>query len=139
MQTIHKLRHIDLHSALRSIYHFIEARLLLDMPAERDFEDTACIRLEKAIVTYLFFITADAEPRANDGAETTTALLNMTQQRTGHMLSAKATHAAQTLIWKKAGAVSAEASEAWCLLLQHGIFDGAGLVNKARIGRSVIL
>ncbi|KAI7215800.1 hypothetical protein KC333_g5221 [Hortaea werneckii] len=54
-------------------------------------------------------------------------------------LSAKATHAAQTLIWKNADRHGSQTAESWLRLLQHPMFDSAGLLNKAKIWRKAII
>lgn len=132
---MHRMRQISVHSTLRLLAQLICSRLLVDLPTDDVPDDEAYVRLEKAVVTYTLFATAQNDSQPAVTADDIASLLDAIHQRSKRPLSAEATHASQTLIWKATGAVSGEASESWCQLLQHDIFDGAGLVNKARIGR----
>lgn len=54
-------------------------------------------------------------------------------------LSAPATHAAQTLLWKKVeaavGQEQDDTAEAWCRLCLHPLLEKAGAQNKVKITR----
>ncbi|KAF2447271.1 SPO22-domain-containing protein [Karstenula rhodostoma CBS 690.94] len=58
-------------------------------------------------------------------------------------LSAQATHAAQTLLWKQVEATSSrgqhEEAEAWCGICLHSLFNLAGEINKSKIARKIIM
>ncbi|TKA83433.1 hypothetical protein B0A55_00323 [Friedmanniomyces simplex] len=138
MQTINKLSRISLQSTLVALTDFVVTRLLPDCMPDDAEDGRRSDRLERAIVTYVMFVTASNELPAFDAAAGVKFILDEVSHRTKRTLSAKATHAAQTLIWKKAGAPNAECVEEWCRLLRHAVFESAGQMNKARIGRKAI-
>ncbi|KAK0875733.1 sporulation-specific protein 22 [Friedmanniomyces endolithicus] len=138
MQTVNKLRRISLHSALVGLTDFITTRLLPDCVPDDAVDERRSDRLERAIVTYVIFVTTSDELPARDTAAGVKFILDEVSHRTTRTLSARATHAAQTLIWKKTGAADAESSDEWCQLLRHAVFESAGHMNKAKIGRKAI-
>ncbi|KAK0871741.1 sporulation-specific protein 22 [Friedmanniomyces endolithicus] len=138
MQTMNRLRRIDLHSTLVGLTDFITTRLLPDCVPDEAADERRFDRLERAIVTYVMFVTTSDELPTRDTAAGVKFILDEVSHGTKRTLSARATHAAQTLVWKKAGAANVESSDEWCQLLRHAVFDSAGHMNKAKIGRKAI-
>ncbi|KAM3419440.1 hypothetical protein BST61_g5366 [Cercospora zeina] len=65
-------------------------------------------------------------------------LPEMIQQQQCESFATKATHAAQTLIWKATDGTDSEIARSCCQLLRHPLFGNAGHVNKGRIGRKLM-
>ena len=135
MQTVHKLRHISARSALSALQFLVKGRLLHDLAADEGPNSAGIYRLEVAIVNYLLFATSSSDLPPEEVVADAKSLLDAVSDWDKRPLSAKATHAAQTLIWKCAGNPSDAASILWTKMLQHPVFDSAGQLNKARIGR----
>jgi len=95
--------------------------------------------VEKAAVTYVLFATTADDLPEQDTLASIRSILDDVAFHTKRTLSAKATHAAQTLVWKRAGALNGDYVDDWCRLLRHVVFESAGQMNKARIGRFVTL
>ena len=135
MQTIHRARRVSAETACNAIRRLITERLLQDLTDEGDTGSSNIDYMEKACVTYTLFASTDLrESRAATDALRNT--LDAVVQRRNNVLSPKATHAAQTLMWKAVGASDPETAEVWCTLLRHPLFEAAGQTNKARIARS---
>ena len=139
MQSIHRVRHVSLEAACHAIWKLVTTRLLPDLSAASETEVIFQTWIEKACVTYTLFATSSIDATSDfviAGLEDT---LNAVVQRSNTAFSPKATHAAQALIWKAAGTADPDTGDRWCRLLRHPLFDGAGQVNKARVGRYVTL
>ncbi|KAI6994451.1 hypothetical protein KC329_g2826 [Hortaea werneckii] len=95
--------------------------------------------IERTVVTYSLFATTSNDIDAVEVIDSFHDLLEVLHRHMKTPLSAKATHAAQTLIWKNADRHGLEAAENWLKLLQHPMFDSAGLLNKAKIWRKAII
>lgn len=139
MQTTHKTKRFSAHAALVALHELVTHRLLPDLPPDAEPESVARDRMEKGVVTYVLFATTQTEVSPMEAITSLQALFDSLIQRSNALLSTKATHAAQTLIWKTAGASSANIADSWYKLLQHPAFDGAGQLNKARIGRKAVV
>ena len=90
--------------------------------------------VETACVTMTLFVSTDKDTDGDD-VDQLDQTFDSIVQLGGNALSAKATHATQTLIWKASGMCNANLADKWCVLLRHPLFDNAGQINKARIGR----
>lgn len=134
MQAIHKLRRIDTLLALSALYDLAEARLLPSISVKDNVESEYVSWLEKVVITFFHFSTTWATEVQAGLVDQARDLLDAVHQVTRKPLSAKATHAAQTLIWKRAGG---DATDGWWSLLNHPAFESAGQLNKAKIGRQV--
>lgn len=135
MQAIHRARRASVETACRAIAEMISARLLPDLLAAQETTSKVHLQVETALVTYVHFATSDPQSAERFAIDGLGGLLNAITQSLDGRLSPKAIHAAQTLIWKAAGAADAHSAERWFGLLRHPVFDGAGHVNKAKIGR----
>ncbi|KAH9827645.1 Meiosis protein SPO22/ZIP4 like [Teratosphaeria destructans] len=138
MQTIHKAKSCSAEIALQALQQLISMRLACDISPDLG-EDSGRERMEKAFVTYVMFATSPSEMPEGARIESLQAVLDDTSRQTKAALSVKATHAAQTLIWKAAGVADAVLADEWCKLLRHPIFESAGQANKAKIGRKAML
>lgn len=69
-------------------------------------------------------------------------MLDSVGQSSIESLSAPATHAAQTLLWKRVEATFGQKNytiaEAWCRMCLHSVFQKAGVQNKAKVARKLI-
>ena len=93
--------------------------------------------IEKAVVIRVWLSTR--EPSLDDALQQLQQIFGAVVQDGGFSLSAPATHAAQTLIWKKIEETSTQEqynmAEAWCRLCLHPVFCKAGAQNKVKITR----
>ncbi|KAK4996267.1 sporulation-specific protein 22 [Elasticomyces elasticus] len=132
MHHVHKLKdHQSSELACKALDEFIVTRLC---------EPTSARWLEKATITRIWIGTS--------GTTDEVAFLPLSKiydsivQNYANPFSAQATHAAQTLMWKRIEASSAQKSyniaESWCRLAQHQIFARAGEVNKTILARKMI-
>lgn len=97
--------------------------------------------IEKAIITRIWISTNNIH--AENAIEQLQQMFDMVVQDSNSSLSAPATHAAQTLLWKKVEETSAQeqndAAEAWCQLCLHPLLEKAGAQNKVKIMRCVVV
>lgn len=139
MQSIHRVRKASVETACNALGELITVRLLPDMSAVQQTENSLPNWVEKTCVTYTLFATSDPEAARKFALSGLENALNAIAQHSNTTFSSKATHAAQTLIWKAAGAADTDTADRWCALLRHPLFDSAGQANKARIGRYGLL
>jgi hypothetical protein len=96
--------------------------------------------IEKAAITRIWLSTSDVH--AENALEQLRQMFDMILHESNYLLSAPATHAAQTLLWKKVEETSAQehhcVAESWCRLCLHPLFERAGAQNKVKITRCVI-
>ncbi|KAI9718236.1 MAG: hypothetical protein M1812_004226 [Candelaria pacifica] len=97
--------------------------------------------IEKVFVTRLWIATSTADTDNNLNA--LRAIFDAVAFNVKQPLSAHATHAAQTLLWKRIesnyGQQNFAVAESWCRLALHVVFERAGDLNTAKIARKVIL
>jgi len=139
MQTVYKAKRYNVACALSALQGLVCFRLLPDLAPNAVPDNVTSERLEKAAVTCVLFATSQNEVPPAGVVSGLQTLLDTVYKRSGCPFSAKATHAAQTLIWKTAGTSSPDVAADWLKLLRHPMFDGAGQLNKARIGRKAIV
>lgn len=138
MHSIHKVKKVDVQIALDALQRLICGRLVQDLETAMQPEQVNDW-LEKAIVTYVMFVTSQQGREPSGTISTLLEMFNMIAQASSEALSTKATHALQTLIWKASSATDGKSSGPWLELLRHPLFDSAGMINKARIGRKAIM
>jgi hypothetical protein len=90
--------------------------------------------LEKATIAYILIARSPPRTSPDEAIAGIRELLNHINDELRLCFTAKATHAAQTLIWQ--AAAEPKVME-WLHLLQHPVFENAGHLNKARVGRYV--
>lgn len=137
MHSVCKLKKISLNHALGAIEQLATTRLLPDLGAVMDI-DQVKLWLEKAIVTYTSFCTASTDSPSPDVAQRMSTFFDHLLQRASDLLSPRATHAMQALIWKASNGSQGSDAEAWLDVLQHSLFVSVGASNKARISRKVM-
>ncbi|KAF2745815.1 SPO22-domain-containing protein [Sporormia fimetaria CBS 119925] len=129
---IHKLKDHSSVAACKILDQFIEIRL---------FPEENQNWIEKAVITRVWAGTGG--PSSENDLETLQMLCDNVSRNTNQPLSAPATHAAQTLLWKKVEAAYSQdqfaTAEAWCRLCVHSVFDKAGELNKTKIIRKMIM
>lgn len=95
--------------------------------------------LEKATVTYTSFCSACSEEDKQGVLERLPQLFDHAVRRAGDIISPRATHAMQALVWKASNDANASHAEAWLGILQHPIFANVGPTNGARVSRKVMM
>ncbi|KAF2199170.1 SPO22-domain-containing protein [Delitschia confertaspora ATCC 74209] len=132
MHHIHKLKERSNDAACRLLDDFLNLRLF-----SLDNQDW----IQKTIITRIW-----ATPDSSDVDEVIQFLedlFNNAIRKMKNPLTVSATHAAQTLLWKRVElAYSREQyrpAESWCHLSLHLLFEKAGELNKAKIARKMIL
>lgn len=131
-----KIKRINLNHALSAIEQLATTRLLPDLDAVMDIDQVKSW-LEKAVVTYTSFCTASAgDP---DVPQRMSTCFDHLMQQASDLLSPRATHAMQALIWKASNGSQGPDAEAWLDVLQHSLFQSVGASNKARISRKVMM
>ncbi|KAF2463463.1 SPO22-domain-containing protein [Lindgomyces ingoldianus] len=132
MHHIHKLKNYSHPTACKILDDLIQLRL---------FREENQGWVEKAIITRIWVGTTSSS--SQDILESLHELFENTLQQTKYPLSTAATHAAQTLLWKRVEATYNQeqfaTAEFWCNLCLHMLFDKAGELNKSKITRRVIL
>ncbi|KAI5369758.1 putative meiosis specific protein Spo22/ZIP4/TEX11 [Septoria linicola] len=94
--------------------------------------------LEKATITYAMYVTTHMVTTGTDYVSDLTSLFDAIEKIGAALFSAKATHAAQTLLWRATNGPNDAAARICCRLLRHPLFENSGYVNKARIGRKIM-
>ena len=138
MHSICKIKQAGLSHALAAIEQLTNTRLLPDLDAVMD-SDQVKSWLEKAVVTYTSFCTASTSLPNPDLAQRTSLFFDHMLQQASDVLSPRATHAMQALIWKASNDTQGPDAEAWLDVLQHSLFVSVGTSNKARISRKVMM
>jgi len=138
MHSVCKIKRISLNHALGAIEQLATTRLLPDLDAVMD-SDQVKLWLEKAIVTYTSFCTASTDSPGPDTAQRMSTFFDHLLQQASDLLSPRATHAMQALIWKASNGSQGSDAEAWLDVLQHSLFMSVGASNKARISRKVMM
>ena len=138
MHSICKIKQAGLSHALAAIEQLTNTRLLPDLDAVMD-SDQVKSWLEKAVVTYTSFCTASTSLPNPDLAQRTSLFFDHMVQQASDVLSPRATHAMQALIWKASNDTQGPDAEAWLDVLQHSLFVSVGTSNKARISRKVMM
>ncbi|KAL5345161.1 sporulation-specific protein 22 [Pseudogymnoascus australis] len=97
--------------------------------------------IEKALVNRMWMSTNSRD--SPEVLKSARAVLEVVGSNMSKPLSASATHAVQTLLWKRIesnyGDGNYEAAEDWCRLAMQRVFEQAGDLNKAKIVRKLLL
>ncbi|KAK5174967.1 sporulation-specific protein 22 [Saxophila tyrrhenica] len=109
VQAIHRVRKISPAVASDALEQLITARLVPDLTGET--EDSSKEWTEKACVTLVLVVTGENTLPVEDAVERLRRVFTVTANSSGLAFSPKATHATQTLIWKKMGLASPEIAE----------------------------
>ncbi|ORY11635.1 meiosis protein SPO22/ZIP4 like-domain-containing protein [Clohesyomyces aquaticus] len=126
---------------LKSCSQETSSKILDDLIQLRLFQEENQNWIEKALVTRIWVGTTGSG--IQDTLDTLQDLFESIMRQTMYSLSAAATHAAHTLLWKRVEATYSQEqfalTELWCNLCLHPIFEKAGELNKAKIARKIIL
>ena len=95
--------------------------------------------LEKAIVTYTSLCSTATNNEKPGVLEGVPLLFDNVVRRAGDIISPRATHAMQALVWKASNDSNTSHAETWLDILQHSIFTNVGPTNRTRISRKVML
>ena len=110
-----------MNHALGAIEQLATTRLLPDLDAIMD-GDQVKSWLEKAIVTYTSFCTASPGSPSPDAAQRMSMFFDHLLQQASDLLSPRATHAMQALIWKASNGSHSSDAESSLDLLHHSLF-----------------
>ncbi|KAF2281473.1 SPO22-domain-containing protein [Westerdykella ornata] len=132
MHHIHRLKEHSNVTACRALDDLVNIRL---------FREENEGWLEKAIITYIWAGTTGSV--SENVLESLEELFETVSRNTKHPLSAPATHASQTLLWRKVEAAYSQCqfavAESWCRLCLRPLFEKAGELNRSKIFRKIIL
>ncbi|KAF1997925.1 SPO22-domain-containing protein [Amniculicola lignicola CBS 123094] len=132
MHHIRKIKEESNTTASKALDDLIEIRL---------FREEKQAWIERALITRIWIGTSTLG--SEDTLEGLQYLFDKTLRKTKDSFSAPATHAAQTLLWKRLEAAYSqnhhEVAESWCRLCLHPLFEKAGETNKTKIARKVIM
>ncbi|KAK4506953.1 hypothetical protein PRZ48_000686 [Zasmidium cellare] len=137
MKTLRKACEKSCTTALHALRTFICHRLLPDIEDNSQSKSVSQGWLEKASVAYILFHTRLPTFAPATSLDDLQDLFDTISNTLQSPFTAKATHAAQTLMWKAIGQSSGNTFK-WCQLLRHPLFENAGYINKARIGRKLM-
>ncbi|KAL5459232.1 hypothetical protein PMIN06_002899 [Paraphaeosphaeria minitans] len=132
MHHVHKLKDQSAATACKIVDELISTRL---------FREEKEAWIEKAVITRVWITCTSfvAEGTLNQLRDFFDEVLRNAKAP----LSAQATHAAQTLLWKQVEFTSSrgqhEEAEAWCGICLHALFILAGEINKSKIARKMIM
>jgi hypothetical protein len=126
-----------LDSALAAIEQLVNTRLLPDLDAVMDNE-VVKTWLEKAVITYTGFSTALTGLLSPDVPQRMSTLFDNIVQQASDLLSPRAAHAMQALIWRASNDAHGSHTEVWFDTLQHSLFVSVGASNKALISRKLM-
>lgn len=138
MQTIRKAHELQPDVAIAALQMFILERLLPEVSGLHSASDQVNEWLEKASVTFTLYATTRMIGAGENYADGLLLLFDKLKNHPSVQFTAKATHAAQTLIWKATSVLDSTIAQQCCLLLQHPLFENAGYINKGRIGRKLM-
>lgn len=138
MSTLRKASAQSCPTALHALRVLICNRLLTAVQDDMTGGNAAQVWLEKASIAYILFHTRAPDFAPHTSSDDLQDLFDSLSNALGLSFSAKATHAGQTLMWKAIGKSNAVQVFGWCQLLRHPLFENAGHVNKARIGRRLM-
>jgi len=131
MHHIQKLKGWNASLAVQTLDQFLVVRL---------YSANNMVYIEKTLVTRVWISTSQVV--SLEEVQSLAATVNEIHGAIIRPLSADATHAAQTLMWKCIDAASVsgnvEVAKAWCRLTQHALFDSAGDINKSKLARKMI-
>ena len=134
LQAIHRVKAYSVQTACDALFALIRSRLLPRLTSGEEPIEADCEHLEKACVTFVLFSFEGAKAGSSP-VQKLTDLLDLIAHEKSGILSAKAVHAMQTLIWKTSESGGALQVDGWLQLLRHAAFEAAGQTNKSIIGR----
>lgn len=99
--------------------------------------------IEKAAITSLWLRLSSPNSENGETLASVQDTLDNLVHSVKRPLTVQATHAAQTLLWKRIEAAYAqehyEIAESWCRLAMHRVFEKSGELNRSKIARKIIL
>lgn len=127
---IHKIKGKNAELAAKALDEFLHTRLLTGSNGEW---------IEKVVVTQIWI---HVDSGGSLPSKWLRDLLDVVLQQS-HPFEAPATHAAQTILWKRLEIAYSQGkypeTESWCNIALHPLFAKAGETNKAKISRKLIL
>ena len=138
MQTIRKAHELQPNVAIAALQYLIVERILPEVSGLQGASDQVNVWLEKASITFALYATNRIIAAGENHVDGLLSLFDKLKKQPGVHFTAKATHAAQTLIWKATSVPDSTVAQQCCLLLQHALFENAGYINKGRIGRKLM-
>lgn len=121
--------------ACKALGDLLTSRLLPDIMIDGELNQEIMAWIERVCVTYALFVTKGAERADHVTVDWLQQIYDATSRAVGGMFSSKATHAIQALVYKASATKDANLAKKWLQILRNPLFDTAGQVNKAKIGR----
>lgn len=138
MRSVYKVKKLNFLAAYNALEQMISSRLLPDMDSTMD-SDQVKDWLQKTIVTYTSLGVTATKDDIPLVLEKMSQMFDSIMQWSADVLSPRAAHAMQALIWKASKDADASTADVWLALLQHTIFSNVGAINKAKVARKVML
>ncbi|SMY19302.1 unnamed protein product [Zymoseptoria tritici ST99CH_1A5] len=136
MKVLRQASKVASSSSLTALAELIHTRLLPELRDTHEKDSTIQCWLEKATVAYILCAKSPASTPQEISVVGIRELLDRIKSEIPALcFTGKATHAAQTLIWQ---AATGPNTGEWLHLLRHPVFDNAGHLNKARVGRKLM-
>lgn len=126
---------------LRSRSPLMAHHVLVTLLSERLLGAEETKWIEKALITIIWNCTNSTD--ILDVLNSLTEVFDTLADGAAKALTPHATHAAQTLLWKRVEASYNyeiyDTAEAWCRLSLHALFSNSGALNVAKLQRKLIL
>lgn len=135
MQAIRKVHEQAAQTAFDALEHYIVKRLIPEAAHGTEDRTPAQDWVERACVALILHATENPASMDVESTNRMRDVLDSAGQTASITFTPKATHAAQTVIWKAISGTRSEVANIMCDLLRHPVFDRAGNLNKARVGR----
>lgn len=133
MHHIHRLKNIQPDLAVKALDELLDLRLLKDSDKDE--------WVQKALVTRIWISTSKDNDKT--GLRSLHELFDSIFHALRQPANVSATHAVQTLLWKRIESAFAaghfETCESWCKLAVHQLLEKCGEINKSKIVRKLIL
>lgn len=130
---IHRLKELNAELAGKALDGLFELRLLNEPDKEA--------WLERALITRIWIAVSSVKDGDHALRQMQTLLDNI-HRAFRQPVSSTATHAAQTLLWKRIEssftASNYETAESWCRIASHAMFKKCGELNRCKIERKMI-
>ena len=137
MKVIHRVNQASHVAACRALEDFLTSRLLPDVIDGGEMDHQVLKRVEQVCVTYALLVVQGSQRAQHVTIDWLQGAYDATAAALNGTYSSKATHAMQALVYKIFPPNDANVADKWLRILRHPLFNNAGQVNKAKIGRYV--
>ena len=137
MKVIHRVNQASHVAACRALEDFLTSRLLPDVIDGGETDHRVLKWVEQVCVTYALLVVQGSQRAQHVTIDWLQGAYDATAAALNGTFSSKATHAIQALVYKISAPNDANVADKWLRILRHPLFNNAGQVNKAKIGRYV--